>query len=316
MKLVVTIPAYNEEGTISEVIKSIPRRIEGIDQVEVFVIDDGSTDQTRPQALSAGANQVFSSPKNIGLARTFKRGLENALIAGADIIVNTDADNQYNQSEIAKLIKPILEKKADMVIGDRQVVKLKFMRMGNKYGNLFGSWVIRKLTGSKVKDASSGFRAFSRNTALRINIHFGHTYTHETIIQAIYKKMSIIDVPIEFRERSSGKSKLISNLFTHIRNSSLIIIRTILLYKPLKTLFYVGSIIILPGIILGLRFIYFYFINQGTGKIQSLILASMLIVIGFFVIVLGLVGDLIANNRKLNEEILYQLKKKNYRSND
>lgn len=309
MKLVVIIPAFNEEQTIEKVINEIPRKINGIDIVEILVINDGSTDNTRKIALSAGADKVIENKKNLGLAKTFKRGLEEAVIAGADIIVNTDADGQYNQAEIPKLIEPILQKKADLVIGDRQVKNLKFMKFGNKYGNLLGSLVLRKLSGTNVTDASSGFRAFSREAALRLNIHFNHTYTHETIIQAVAKNLTIINIPIEFRERKAGKSKLIRNIFTHIRTSLLIIIRTIVLYKPLKILFYTGTIIILPGIFLGIRFLYYYLSTGGAGKVQSLILASTLVIIGFMIIVLGLIGDLISANRRMNEEILYRIKK-------
>jgi glycosyltransferase involved in cell wall biosynthesis len=311
MKLIVIIPAFNEEKTIGQVIRGIPRNIEGIDEIKIFVINDGSTDHTKEEALKAGAHEIISNKQNIGLAKTFEKGLSAALAAGADIIVNTDADGQYSQNEISQLIKPILNKKADIVIGDRQVKKLKFMKWGNRYGNMLGSWVLRKLTNSNIQDASSGFRAFGREAALRLNIHYSHTYTHETIIQALSKKLLIKEVPVEFRPRIAGKSKLIKNIFTHIKNSSLVIIRTILLYRPLRTLFYFGFLIAMPGLVLVLRFIYFYIIGQGSGKIQSLIIASILIIIGFFVVVLGLIGDLISNNRKVNEEILYYIKKMN-----
>lgn len=311
MKLIVIIPAFNEEQTIERVISEIPKKINGIDIVEIFVINDGSTDKTREIALIAGANKILENKKNLGLAKTFKRGLEEAVLAGADIIVNTDADGQYNQTEIPKLIEPILQKTADLVIGDRQIKNLKFMKFGNKYGNLLGSYVLRKLSGTNVSDASSGFRAFSRDAALRLNIHFNHTYTHETIIQAVAKNLTITNTPIEFRERKAGESKLIRNIFTHIKTSLLVIIRTIILYKPLKILFYTGAIIIFPGIILGLRFLYYFLLTSGSGKIQSLILASTLIVVGFMIIMLGLIGDLISANRRMNEEILYRIKKDN-----
>ncbi len=183
------------------------------------------------------------------------------------------------------------------------------MRAGNKYGNLFGSWILRKITGSNIKDASSGFRAYSREAALKLNIYYDHTYTHETIMQATFNKIPTLEVPIEFRQRVGGKSKLIKNIFTHIKISALIIIRTILLYKPLKTLFYFGLITITPGVLLFLRFIYYHLAGYGSGKIQSLIFASVFIIAGFLIIVLGLIGDLISNNRKINEEILYYLKK-------
>lgn len=308
MKLIIIIPAFNEEETIGNVIREIPRNTSGITEIKIFVINDGSTDSTEIIALAAGADKVINNKKNIGLAKTFEKGIESALNAGADIIVNTDADGQYNQAEIPKLIAPILGGRADIVIGDRQVEKLKFMKSGNKYGNILGSWILRKLTNSSIRDASSGFRAFSCDAANKLNIYYAHTYTHETIIQAVYKNLVIGQVPIEFRERQNGKSKLIRNIFIHIKNSALIIMRTILLFKPLKTLFYLGLIIILPGIILGLRFLYYFINSRASGMIQSLILSSTLIIIGFIVIILGFIGDLIAKNRKINEEILYQIK--------
>lgn len=312
MKLFVIIPAYNEAQSISTVITAIPRQITLISEVKVLVINDGSTDETANIARNSGADFIIENSNNLGLAKTFQNGIAAALKEGADIIVNTDADNQYNQTEIAKLVEPIVIKQADIVIGDRQIKKLKFMPWGNKYGNLLGSFILRLLTKTKVIDASSGFRAFSREAALKMNINFNHTYTHETIIQATYQDLKITNVPIEFRPRQNGQSKLIQNIFKHIKNSSLIILRTILLYRALKTFFYLGLAIMLPGILLGLRFVYYYFNNQGTGKIQSLILAAILIIIGFFIIVLGLVADLISTNRKINEQILYLFKKQNW----
>jgi glycosyltransferase involved in cell wall biosynthesis len=310
MKLIITIPAYNEEQTIGQVVSQIPRNITGIDEIKVLVIDDGSTDNTTTAAKQAGADFVISNRQNVGLAQTFQRGLNEALKFDADIIVNTDADNQYNQQEITKLIQPILGQKADIVLGDRQIAKLKFMPSGNKYGNLFGSWVIRKLTGCKINDASTGFRALTREAVLRLNILSKHTYTHEMIIQAFYKNLTLVEIPVEFKPRQAGKSKLINNIFVHIKNSALDIIKVILNHKPLKILFYTGIIIMFPGIILGLRFLYYYLSDQGSGHVQSLILSAILLIVGFLVIVIGLLSDVVSFNRKINEEILYQLKRR------
>lgn len=309
MKLIVMIPARNEEESIGAVVKSIPRQISGIDKTEILVVNDASSDRTEQAARSAGADYVIGHRPHQGLALTFYAGLEFALKKGADIVVNTDADNQYDQAEIPKLVKPILDGEAEFVIGDRQIKKLDFMPKGNKYGNIIGSWVIRFLTGSAVNDASSGFRAFSREAALRLNIHFNHTYTHETIIQAAFNNMTIAEVPVSFRARQHGQSKLIHGLFSHIKKSLSIIVRTILLYKPLKTLAYASLLFIVPGIVLGLRFLYYFFNNNGEGKIQSLILTTILIILGFLLFTLGLIGDLIARNRKLSEHILYKIKK-------
>jgi len=312
MRLIVIIPCYNENETIGQVVKSVPRQIDGIGEVLVYVINDGSDDASIQAAKQAGADKIITNKQRQGLAKTFQNGLNKAILDGADIIVNTDADGQYDQGQISKLITPIQKNKADMVIGDRQVRKLDFMPIGNKYGNLLGSWVLRRLTGTKIKDASSGFRAFSREAALRTVIYSRHTYTHETIIQAAFHNLLISEIPTDFKARKAGKSKLIRGLFSHIKNSLLVIIRTILMYRPLKTLFYLGALIMLPGICLGLRFVFLYIYSGGGGKIQSLILVSILISLGFFVIILGLLGDLIAKNRKLNEEILYETKKRKF----
>lgn len=258
MKLIVTIPAYNEEKTIGKVIKSIPRKIKGIKSVKALVINDGSTDKTSQVAKKSGADYIISQRTNLGLARAFQTGISEALRLGADIVVNTDADNQYSQKEIPKLIKPILEGKADMVIGNRQIEKLKHIPLVKKYGNIIGSWTLRLLTGSDVIDASSGFRAFSREAALRFNILSNHTYVHETIIQAVENKMRIAQVPITFRRRRGGKSRLITGLWGHIKKSLATIMRTILMYKPFKTFLLMGSTVFLLGIIIGIRFLYFF----------------------------------------------------------
>lgn len=309
MKLAITIPAFNEEKSIPQVLKKIPSVIANIDDIIIIVINDGSSDQTKNVAKQAGADIIISNNVNKGLATTFKKGIERALKEGADIIVNLDADGQHDPTEIEALIQPILNHQADLVVGNREVYNSKKMKWGNKYGNLFGDWVIRKLTKSNIHDTSSGFRALSREAALRINVQFNHTYTHETIIQAIFKNLSVKNVTISENKREEGESKLIKGLFSHIRNSSAIIIRTILMYKPLKTLLILGIIIIFPGILLGLRVTYYYIIGQSVGMLHSLILTSILIICGFTVIILGFLGDLISNNRKIEEEILYYLKK-------
>ena len=230
------IPAFNEEATIDQVVKNVPKSITGITEVQTLVIDDGSTDHTARVSHEAGAGLVKNGC-NLGLAQTFKRGLEEALRLGADIIVNIDADGQHDPKEIPKLISPILERQAEMVIGNRQVRKTKEMKLGNKYGNILGSWILRKLTASEAIDASCGFRAFSREAGLRFNIFSKHTYTHETIIQAAFKNLKIINIPITLQSRPVGKSKLIGNLYIHIGNSLRAIFRIILIYKPLKTFF-------------------------------------------------------------------------------
>ncbi len=310
MKLVITIPAYNEEKTIGEVIKSIPKEIEGISDVEILVINDGSTDRTVAVAQEAGADHIVSNISNQGLAITFKRGLNKALELGADVMVNTDGDNQYDQTEIPKLIKPILDKQADIVSGDRQIKKLEHMPASKKYGNIIGSWVVRKVSGIQVNDASSGFRAFSREAALKLSVLSHHTYTHETIIEANDKKLAFIEVPCTFRARQGTSSRLIGGVFSHIRKSGITIVRTIIRHKPLKTFVYGGSFLLFLGLVTGIRFLYFYFSQGGEGHIQSLVLMAVLIVLGFQIIVLGLLADNINTNRKINEDILYYEKRR------
>ncbi|PIR97584.1 MAG: glycosyltransferase family 2 protein [Candidatus Doudnabacteria bacterium CG10_big_fil_rev_8_21_14_0_10_41_10] len=312
-KLIVMIPAYNERETIGEVIRKIPRKILPFETLEILVIDDGSRDGTVQVARDAGANHVISHDINRGLATTFNTGLQTAIKLGADVIVNIDADGQYDSSEIGNLVKPILEKKAEIVIGDRQVRGLIFMSAVKKYGNILGSFLIRKLSGADVTDASSGFRAFSREAALRLNVFTTVTYTHETIIDAASKGIKIGEVDIKFLQtkRPGGKSRLISNVFQHIKNSFMMIVRTYILYKPLKAFFYLGSTFILAGAILGVRFLYFYITVGGQGKIQSLILVAVLAIVGFQIVMMGFLADASHINRKVSEELLYREKAKN-----
>ena len=316
MKLFIIIPAYNEEFSIVKVINDVPKEIEGINEIKILVIDDGSIDKTVQMSKKARADYIFCNKTNKGLAFSFGRGLEESLKLGADIIVNTDADFQYDQSEIPKLIKPILDDKADMVFGDRQISKLSHMSLNKKYGNIIGSFFLRLITGSNVRDASSGFRAFSRKAAMQFLIFSDHTYTHETIIQAIAKKMRIVQIPIIFKKREKGESKLIKGFLGHIKRSLFTILRVILIYKPLKIFFIFGGVCFSLGILIGLRYIYFYFIGIASGHIQSLILASILISIGVIVIVMGLLADLINTNRKIMEEILLKLRQKDYQRNN
>ena len=306
------VPAFNEEASIAKVIREIPRKINGVEEVRILIMNDGSQDETSRIAREAGADYIFENNINRGLAYTFRKGLEESLRLGADIIVNIDADSQYDPNEIGALIKPIFSENAGMVIGDRQVRKLDHMKAINKYGNVAGSWVLRRLTGANVIDASSGFRAFSRETAFALNIYFDHTYTHQTIIEAMNKKIKIAQIPIIFRRRESGESRLIKNIFTHIKTSLANIIRTILVYKPLKILSVTGLVFVSMGVLLGLRFLYYYFFTIGAGKVQSLILSAVFILFGIIIIVLGLLADLIGINRRLNEEILSKIKKMDY----
>lgn len=308
MKLIVTIPAYNEEETIASVISEIPRNIPGIKEVEVLVLNDGSKDKTVEVAREAGADYVISNKENKGLATTFKNAISEALKRGADIIVNTDADNHYNQSKIPELIKPVLENKADIVIGSRMVDKLKHMPKINKYGNLLGSWFVCKLSDLPKIDVSSGYRAYSREAALKMNVLSPHTYTHETLIQANDHKLTICEIPIEARE-VKRKSRLIKSIPSHIGKSLAVIFRTFTLYKPLRVFVGTGALLTIIGAIPLIRFIYFYFNGSGQGHIQSLIIGVMIILIGFITTVMALLASAIGWNRKLIEEVLYKLRK-------
>ena len=277
---------------------------------KVLVIDDGSKDHTSNVAKKSGADYIIKNKKNLGLAQSFKRGLEECLKLGADIIVNTDADFQYNQTEIPRLIQPILDGKADVVLSDRQVLKLSHMPFNKKYGNLISTLVTRFISGYPVKDAQSGFRAFSREAALKLNILSDYTYVQETIIQAVDKRLKILQMPCEFRERH-GKSRLISSLFGYAKRAGLTIIRSFVRYKPLRALLTLSLFPIILGVILILRYLYFFSLND-KGHVQSLILAAVLLIIGFQLVVLAFIADTIGANRKIDEEILYLQKKKEF----
>ena len=300
MILFVTIPAYNEAKTVTNVIKSIPKKIKGIKTIKILVWSDGSIDQTVNLAKKAGADFVFSSKHNLGLAKTFDLVTKKAVELGADIVVNTDADNQYDQKQIPMLIEPILNDKADIVNGDRQVATLAHMPWPKKYGNQLGSWTIRLLTGLKINDASSGFRAYTKEAIKSFNLISSHTYTHETLIQAVFKDLTVKEVAITFKARTSGGSRLIGNVWSHIKKSGATIIRTILMYKAFKYLLTLGLFIMTLGSFGIIRFLYFVLQGNGGGHIQSLIIASILISIGFNTILMGVIADLIAINRKLN----------------
>jgi glycosyltransferase involved in cell wall biosynthesis len=309
MKLVVTIPAYNEETTLKKVIDEIPRKIEKITEIQVLVINDGSTDRTIEVATQAGADKILSHKHNMGLAKTFRDGLNTALEMGADIIVNTDADFQYKGAEIPKLIAPILEGKADIVLGDRQINQLDHMPTGNLWGNKLATQVIQWTTGLPIKDAQTGFRAFSREAALRMNLTGDYTYTQETIIQAANKNLDVAQIPVEFRRRE-GKSRLISSIFRYARSAGVTIFRSFGAYHPFVIFSGIGFVCILFGLVIGFRVII-HFLTTGfvTPYLPSALLTTVLVIIGSLAILFGLLADMIRTQRMLSEEILYRLKK-------
>lgn len=315
----VMIPAYNEESTLGRAVSEIPRAFAGVDQVEILVIDDGSKDHTVDVARASGADYVISLKRNSGLATAFRTGLQACLDRGADIIVNTDADCQYIATEIPMLIAPILEGRADLVSGDRQVMGLEHMPPAKKYGNTAGSWLLRTIAGSPVHDASSGFRAYSREAALRLNPTIGHTYTHQTIIQAVHSGLVIDEVPVTFRvsAREGGHSRLISGVGSHIVKSLSTILRTLTMYKPLSVLGGGGLFLLVVGLLIGLIPLVSY-IRQGNtaGHLQSLIVSTVLVLMGLQLIVFGLLADTVSANRRLTEEALYRLKEETTRRSE
>jgi len=309
LRLIVIIPAYNEEKTIGKVIGEIPRKFDFIDNVKIIVVNDGSTDDTRKEALNAGADKVISFKQNQGLALVFKKGLNVALEMDSDIIINIDADGQYDGSEIGELIKPILNSEADIVLGSRFKGWIEYMPLQKRVGNLLATNVVNLLTGLKISDAQTGFRAFSKEAALRINVVSDYTYVQETIIQAVEKGLKIVEIPIHFSRRE-GKSRLISNIFSYSKRAGLTILRTYRDYKPLKTFLLIGSLIILLGLAVGFRVLIHYFTTGMVYPyIPSAILTAVLLIFGFQAAILALIADMIGSTRKLQEEILYMLKK-------
>jgi len=311
MKLVVSIPSYNEEKTIGEVVKKIPRRIEGIDQVQVIVVDGGSIDRTVQIAKEAGSDKIISSKTREGLALGFKRGLDTALELGADIILNIDADNQYDPTETPVLVKPIIEGEADLVLGSRFKGYIEDMPLQKRIGNKIATYVTRSLSGVQISDAQTGFRAFTREAAMKLNIVSKYTYTQETIIQAAYKKLKIVEVPIKFRSRKEGKSRLILNLFDYAKKAGLTVLLTYLNYRPLKTFVYMGLFTMTIGVLIGLRVLVHYLLTGSvTPYLPSAILTAILFIVGFQIIILGLYAEMVRSNRELLEDILYKLKEK------
>lgn len=307
MKIVVTIPAYNEEKTIASVIKEIPR--DAAESVEVLVVDDGSTDNTVIESEKAGADKIVKFKKNRGLATAFRVCLDTALEMDADIIVNIDADGQYDGKEIPELIKPIVEKKADIVLGSRFKGWIEEMSASKKMGNKIATKVTSFLSHYPISDAQTGFRAFSREAALRLNVMSDYTYVQETIIQAVNKGLFIAEVPARFRKRA-GKSRLIPSIFSYAHKAGITIIKTYVNYRPLRTFLYLGGFVLLVGLIAGLRVLLHYLrTGQVIPYFPTTILTVVLIIVGFQIIMLGLVADLIGTNRKMEEEILYRMKK-------
>jgi len=308
MKLIIQIPCYNEESTLGITYKDLPKHIDGIDEIEYLIINDGSIDDTVGVAKKLGFEHIVSFKQNKGLAKGFMAGLDACLHLGADIIVNTDADNQYCGADIEKLVRPIIDKKADIVIGERPIDDTEHFSWKKKKFQHLGSWVVRVASGTDIPDAPSGFRAYSREAALKINVTNEYTYTLETIIQAGLNKAAITSVPI----RTNGEtrpSRLFSSMWKYMKRSASVILRSFIMYKPLKFFGTIGVILFAIGVIVGLRFLVFMSVGNGNGHTQSLILASILILMGFQTIIMALLGDIIASNRKILEDVQYRVRK-------
>jgi glycosyltransferase involved in cell wall biosynthesis len=308
MKLIIQIPCYNEAQVLPHTLAELPRQIEGIDQIEYLVIDDGSTDSTPEAAKAAGAHHVVKLPGHLGLAAGFMAGIDAGLKCGADIIVNTDADNQYNAEDILRLIEPILKGRAHLVIGDRGVATHPGFSPFKRILQRLGSWVISKTSGIRTPDATSGFRALSREAALRTMVLSQYSYTLETLIQAGAMRLPVEFIPIRTNPQTRP-SRLMRNIPHYLGHSTATIIRAYTMYRPLRVFSTIGLIFILVGMIPTVRFLYFYMIGQGEGKIQSLILGAVFLIVGFQVVLIGLVADLIGFNRKILEDLLYRMRR-------
>jgi glycosyltransferase involved in cell wall biosynthesis len=304
-KLIIQIPCYNEEETLAIALKELPRQLSGVDTVEWLVINDGSCDRTIEVAKSHGVDHIVSFPQNQGLAKAFMAGLEASVQAGADIIVNTDADNQYCAADISKLIQPILLKEAEIVVGARSVQTNPEFSPLKKLLQKLGSWVVRIASNTNIPDAPSGFRAISREAAMQLNVFNSYTYTLETIIQAGQKGIAITSVPIKTNP-ALRPSRLVRSNWNYVWRSFFTILRIFMLYKPLRFFSLLGNIPLGVGLVLGIRWLIYFFMSSERTRIPSLILAAILILIGFQLWIFGLVADLIAANRKLLEEIQLQ----------
>ena len=308
MKLIIQIPCYNEAGTLSIALGALPREVTGFDVVEWLVIDDGSRDDTAGVASDCGVDHIVRFTRNQGLAAAFLAGLDACLAAGADVIVNTDADNQYDASYIPALTEPILAGTADMVIGARPIQSIEhFSGLKKRLQNL-GSWVVRAASNTSVPDAPSGFRALSRKAAMELNVFNEYTYTLETIIQAGQKRLAVTSVPVQVNG-DLRPSRLVRSIPSYVWRSLIVICRIFVTYKPFQVFTVVGTSVALVGFALGLRFLYHYSSGQGAGHIQSVILSALLLGVGFFLVVGGVIADLISVNRKLLERIDYRLRR-------
>ena len=308
MKLIIQIPCLNEEESLPQTLQDLPKRIDGIDVIEILIIDDGSTDRTSEVARQHGAKHIVRFTKRRGLARAFGAGLDAALNAGADIIVNTDADGQYKGADIPRLIKPILEGKADMVIGNRDIENVKQFSWLKKRLQRLGSSVVRHLAESNVADATTGFRAYNKEAALKLNIISEYTYTLESVIQAESKDLAIANIVIATND-VKRPSRLFNSIPEYIKRSIITIVRVYSMFNPFRLFITLGAAFLCIGVIIGCRFLFYFLMGTGEGKIQSLILGAVMIIIGFHLLIVAVIADLISANRRLIEDTLLRIKK-------
>ena len=308
MKLIIQIPCYNEEATLPETLRDLPESLPGVDEIEVLVVDDGSCDGTAEVAEALGVDHVIRLKRNQGLAYAFTAGLNTALRAGAEIIVNTDADNQYRGEEIERLIQPLLDGEADIAVGDRGVAALEHFSPLKRRLQRWGSWVVERVAGIPIPDATSGFRAFTRDAALRLTVLSDYTYTLETLIQAGARRMAVTYVPVRTNPETR-QSRLIGSVPSFLAVSAITILRFFAMYRPLRLFLGLGALLIGGGVVIGVRFLYYFLAGAGTGKVQSLILAAILTIVGFQVCMIGLMADLVRLNRKMLEETVFRVRR-------
>jgi glycosyltransferase involved in cell wall biosynthesis len=308
MKLIIQIPCLNEAATLPTTLADLPLSVPGIDTIETLVIDDGSTDETAAVATAHGVHHIVRFRRRKGLAAAFSAGIDASLKAGADIIVNTDADNQYAARDIARLVAPLLSGDADIVIGDRNIRDLGHMSWKKKLLQRTGSWVVRQVSNTKVPDTTSGFRAYTREAALRMTIVSEFSYTLESIIQAGKQRMAIAHVEVGTNARTRP-SRLFDSVWSYLKRSAATIVRIYTMYEPLKVFTYIGSVLFLVGFAVSVRFLYYYFFDYEPGKIQSLILSAVLMIVGFQIILIGLLADALSGVRKITEDVLYRIRR-------
>ena len=308
MKCIIQIPCYNEADILPKTLSLLPEKIPGFDAVEVLVVDDGSTDETAQVARESGADHIVHLTRHLGLARAFARGLDACLMLGADVIVNTDADNQYRAEDIQRLVEPILAGEAEMVIGDRGVMSVEHFPAHKRALQALGSRVVSATAGMEIPDATSGFRAITREVALETMVLSNYSYTLETLIQAGARRVRVAFIPIETNP-PERPSRLFTSIRNYLVNSTVTILRSFTMYRALRIFTTISVLLLLAGTVIGARFLFYYFQGQGSGMVQSLILAAVFLIVGFVTFLIGLLADLVSFNRKILEEILYRLRK-------